>query len=100
MTPEGKVKSDLKKSLNRYSQLYQFWPVQNGMGSPALDVIVCFKGRYISIEVKALRHSMTPRQEVTADRIRIAGGDAFLINEDPETWKKLKHRLDEIDASS
>lgn len=100
MTPEGKVKANLKKSLNQYPQLYQFWPVQNGMGSPALDVIVCFKGRYISIEVKALKGSMTSRQEITADKIRVAGGDAFLINEDPDTWKKLKRRLDEINASS
>jgi len=82
MTPEGKIKAHLDRVLAKYGDdLHVFKPVQNGMGSPALDYIICYKGRYASIETKAGDKSYTPRQVITADRLTLAGAAVFLVNE-------------------
>lgn len=88
MTPEGRTKKRLKALLNEFDYVYQYWPVSNGMGAPALDVIVCANGYYLSIEVKAGSKGMTERQESTSTQIRRAGGKAMLIN-DNEGWLEL-----------
>ncbi len=93
MTPEGKVKNRLKKLLEPYGKaVYQFWPMQNGMGAPALDVIICFNGHFLSVELKAGKKHMTERQETTAGHISSAGGMVLLINEF-EGWLELQSWL-------
>lgn len=94
MTPEGKVKAKLNKLLDSYAGLYRYMPVSNGMGTPSLDYLVCFRGQFVGIETKTGSKKMTDRQEATAEKIRKAGGYAFLINEDEATWDKLKLWLD------
>lgn len=97
MTPEGRVKKRLKDVLEQYGdKVYQFWPMQNGMGAPALDVIICFNGRFLSIELKAGKKQMTDRQENTAGHIRTAGGMTLLINE-IEGWLELQSWLGRYD---
>ena len=81
MTPEGKVKERVKKVLREF-EAYWHCPVQNGMGAPSLDFICCHKGRYFGIETKAGNKRPTPRQETTIGQIRLAGGLAFVINEE------------------
>jgi len=80
MTPEGKVKERVKSLLRRYGAYYHM-PVQNGMGAPSLDFVGCHRGRYFAVETKAGRNQMTPRQLLTAEEIRSAGGTVFLVNE-------------------
>lgn len=92
-TPEGKVKARLKKMLEPYGDdVYQFWPMQNGMGAPALDVIICHKGAFLSIELKAGSKRMTERQAHTGGKISAAGGMVLLINEH-EGWLELQSWL-------
>lgn len=78
MTPEGKVKEEVKKLLKRFG-VYYFMPVQTGMGKPGLDFYCCFKGHFFAIETKAEGNKLTPRQEATRDEIATAGGDVFVI---------------------
>jgi len=80
LTPEGRVKKRVKEVLEKYGAYY-FMPVQNGMGKPSLDFIVCHKGRFAAIETKAGTKSMTDRQVATSDEMRLAGAAVFLINE-------------------
>lgn len=81
MTPEGKVKAQVKKVLAKYGdELDQFWPVQNGMGSPALDCIVCYRGHHIEIETKAPGKKPTPRQLITIAKKEKAGAKVFVID--------------------
>lgn len=80
MTPEGKVKNKVKEVLKKYGA-YWHCPVQNGMGSPSLDFVCCFRGRYFAIETKAGNKKPTPRQETTIHTIQSAGGLAFVVNE-------------------
>lgn len=77
ITPEGKVKAKVKEILKQYG-CYQYWPVSNGMGAPALDCIGCCKGRFFSIECKAPGKSPTIRQLGTMQNIQAANGMVFM----------------------
>lgn len=53
MTPEGRVKAEIKKVLQRRGAWF-YMPIQNGMGVIGIpDFIVCLRGRFIAIEAKA-----------------------------------------------
>lgn len=87
-TPEGKVKAKITELLQLHKAHY-FMPVQGGYGAPALDYIVCSKGRYAQIEAKAGNGKMTPRQHAIAMHVERASGVTFLINEDPTSMGRL-----------
>ena len=79
-TPEGKVKTRVKKLILRYDGYY-YMPVSNGMGAAALDFMGCINGRSFAIETKAGNGAMTPRQRGTTIIMRKSGCKVFLINE-------------------
>ncbi len=91
-TPEAKVKDQIKAFL-KILAAYWHMPVQNGMGSPALDFHVCIPiivtpgmvgktiGVYASIEAKAPGKSPTLRQQLTMRDIEQAGGKAFVVDD-------------------
>ena len=80
MTPEGKVKAKVKELLKEHGA-YWHCPVQNGLGAPSLDFVCCHRGLYFVVETKAGNKQPTPRQEITINQIRLAGGLAFVVNE-------------------
>ena len=80
-TPEGRVKERVKKELAK-AKAYYHMPVQNGMGCPSLDFIGCHLGRFFGIETKAGKKGPTPRQQITMAGMELAGGKAFLINDE------------------
>ena len=81
LTPEGKVKTQVKVALKRLG-VYYFCPVTSGYGtSGAPDFIVCMHGRFIGIECKAKGNKMTRLQEQAAGKIRAAGGLHYEVNE-------------------
>ena len=90
MTPEGKVKEAVKKLLSA-SDVYWHCPVQNGMGSPSLDFICCYKGMYFAIETKAHGKLPTVRQLDTIGKIQRAGGTTFVIDGDLTTLENWLH---------
>lgn len=81
MTPEGKVKKMVKAHLADFGEdVYQHWPVLNGMGTPELDCNLIVAGRSVSIETKAPGKRMTPRQKLTTAAKRRAGGFVFEVD--------------------
>lgn len=99
VTPEGKIKKKVRAVLDEFAEpvtvrhmyadmdwavkkLKQFWPVPNGMGASDLDCIVCYYGRYISIETKAEAKRPTPRQNLTIAEVMGADGIALVIYDD------------------
>lgn len=83
-TPEGKVKSKIKRALDHLREkgfpIYYHMPVQNGMGKPTLDFICCINGHYVGIEAKAPGKKPTERQEATMAEIRAAEGTTITFD--------------------
>jgi hypothetical protein len=88
-TPEGKVKSVVKKML-RAAGAYQFWPVQTGFGTVTIDCLGCHKSLAFAIETKAPGAKPTERQEVTLEEIAASGAKCFVIDGD---YKELEQWL-------
>jgi len=92
MTPEGKVKSKVQILLASEQFrpfIWQYPVVETGFGSRAVDRLACVKGQFLAIECKAdARKKLTPRQEVTKDRIEAAGG-RFIEVYDEESLREL-----------
>lgn len=67
MTPEGKVKSRIKRVLNAYN-VYYFMPVQFGLGAAGVDFHCVMRWRKLAIaffiEAKAPGEDLTERQEL------------------------------------
>ena len=90
MTPEGIVKKKVSSLLKKYGAYYEM-PVPIGFGKSGLDYIGCIAGRFFVVETKAGYNLPTPRQLITIQNVRNAGGMAFVVNEiygfdDLENW--------------
>lgn len=92
MTPEGRVKADVRAILKAHNA-YWFCPVQNGMGAPGLDFMhIQIPGLPVfAIETKAPGKKPTKRQTRTINEIREAGGVVFVI--DGTSFEELRQWL-------
>jgi hypothetical protein len=77
ITPEGRVKKQIRDWL-REQGAYIFSPVQMGYGASTLDLLVCWNGRFVGIEVKAPGKKPTDRQYAICDEITMAGGRSII----------------------
>lgn len=78
MTPEAKVKAEVKKVLIEYGCWY-FMPSMNGYGRAGIpDFIGCYKGLFFAIEAKAPMGRMTEHQKREMDAIWKADGYAVI----------------------
>jgi Holliday junction resolvase len=74
MTPEGKVKTKLVAMLKELGAWY-FFPANNGFGKSGIpDVIICWHGKFIGVEVKSSRGKATALQMRCGEQIQEAGG--------------------------
>jgi hypothetical protein len=82
-TPEGNIKTKLRKKLDALFKRYVFMPVQSGIGASTLDYLCCINGRFIAIETKADgTKKLTKRQAITKAFIEDAGGKVFVVYDD------------------
>lgn len=82
MTPEGKVKTKVRKVLKELNAYYVM-PVTAGFGnSGAPDYIVCYRGKFFGIECKAGGNNPTALQYKNLKDIQDCGGVALIVNED------------------
>ncbi len=82
LTPEGRVKNEIKKVLKDYG-IYYYMPMSNGMGRVgAPDFICCYKGKFLGIEAKAPGkiNNTTPNQIREAAAIVEAGGSSVVVD--------------------
>jgi hypothetical protein len=83
MTPEGKVKAKVNKVLKTLgADCWRFMPVQTGYGAPALDYLLCYKGRFIAIETKAPGGKLTALQEITKAGMEAAGALVLIVHDE------------------
>ncbi len=84
-TPEGKVKTLVKRVLDKHKGLYIYWPVPGGYGPSSLDCLLCVGGLFVAIETKAPGKKPTKRQAFVIDQIKRSAGEVFVIDgEGPE----------------
>ena len=95
MTPEGKVKKLVKAVVAKYPEIYPYWPVPGGFGSPTLDCILCVKGKFVAIETKAPGKKPTPLQKSTIAEMQKAGA-VVLVIDGPDGVYTLEKVLAEI----
>ncbi|NDB59188.1 VRR-NUC domain-containing protein [bacterium] len=81
MTPEGKVKKQVKKILDDIGA-YHFSPMTAGFGRSGVpDIIACVKGKFIGIECKAGKNEPTLLQKHNMKLINQSGGLSIVVNE-------------------
>jgi Holliday junction resolvase len=81
MTPEGKVKKQVKKILDDVGA-YHFSPMTAGYGRSGVpDIIACVKGKFIGVECKAGKNEPTLLQKHNMKLINQSGGLSIVVNE-------------------
>lgn len=81
MTPEGKVKARVVKTLKAQG-VYYFFPATHGYGRSGVpDIVCCVDGNFLAIECKAGKGKTTALQDFEIESIRKAGGTALVVNE-------------------
>ena len=90
MTPESKVKKQVKDLLNEF-HAYWFMPVANMFTRGGIpDIIACFRGLFVAIECKAGVNKCTKLQELEQAKIQEAGGCTFVVSDDEQSLKDLR----------
>lgn len=93
MTPEGRVKSAIKKKLQEVApDSFHFLPVSNGMGRHGIPDFVCCVptvitpdmvggaiGVFVGIEAKTHTGKISPLQHTCLDDIKDASGSALVV---------------------
>jgi len=81
MTPEGKVKKQAKAILD-YFGAYYFFPATGGYGRSGVpDIVACFNGWFIGIEIKSGDNIPTALQYKELVMIKKRKGVALVVNE-------------------
>ena len=80
MTPEGKVKKEIDAYLKTLGRdWWGFKPMMMGYGRKGIpDILGCYRGHFMAIEVKSESGKLTPWQEVEIREIRQSRGVAFV----------------------
>ena len=93
MTPEGKVKAQIRQYLDAIGA-YHFWPVQSGYGAATVDCLACVNGRWVAIEVKRPGVvEATPRQRRVLAKVHEAGGFGFVTDSLTRTKKMIEDHV-------
>ena len=81
MTPEGKVVAYFRKKIDAAygEEVWRFAPVQMGYGVHGVpDELICIRGKFFAVELKAPGGKATGLQMEQIRRIRRAGGWAVV----------------------
>jgi Holliday junction resolvase len=82
MTPEAKVKKQVKSILDEL-ECYYFFPATGGFGRSGVpDIVACVEGKFVGIECKANGNKPTLLQERNLEQIKSCGGSSIVVNED------------------
>lgn len=89
MTPEGKLKAEVKGYLHAIDAHF-FMPLPTSWGANAVDFICCVRGRYVAIETKIRPRKATARQNAFLHNVQRAGGIAFVAYDMATVYAQLK----------
>lgn len=81
-TPESRVKTRVRKILDKYPQVYKFMPATGGYGKSGVpDLVACVQGKFVGVECKANGNKPTALQKKNLEEIAKAGGYAFVVDD-------------------
>ena len=93
MTPEAKVKAEIKKVLAEYGCWY-FMPSMNGYGRSGIpDFVGCYNGVFFAIEAKSANGKLTPNQEREIAAM-VAVGARVVVARSAETVREMMERIE------
>lgn len=82
LTPEAKVKANIKKILQLHG-VYYAMPMGTGYGNSGVpDFLCCLNGKFLAVEAKANGGVPTALQNKHLGDIQEAGGVWWIVNED------------------
>lgn len=89
---EKNIENQIKKYLKSIGAYYvkYFGNSYSQVGVP--DLLVCYKGRFIGIEVKNEKGKTSPLQDINIQQIKDAGGISFVAR----SLEDVKKELDNI----
>jgi len=95
------LEKDVTAAITRYLKTVPhcfFWKEHGGAyGTSGIpDIIVCYRGRFLGLEVKQPGNRLSRLQEIALERIRAAGGCAHMVTSAGEVKgiiKKLEEEL-------
>jgi Holliday junction resolvase len=89
MTPEGEVKKEVLQGLAGIGAYY-FMPVQTGFGKRTVDILACYKGRFVAIECKRAEGGvLTKIQRDVLRTVEACGGIGVVAR----CWEDVRERL-------
>lgn len=91
------LESGIQTRIIAYLKSVGAYPINiagNAFQTGVPDILVCYKGLWIALEVKAADGSLRPMQRIRIRRIRKAGG----IAEEVRSVEKVKDIIATIDA--
>lgn len=95
MAAEKNFENKIKKYLEELGAWQiKYWAGSQFTKSGVPDLIVCLNGYFVAIEVKAQNGKPSELQLYNIDKIREAGGFAFVVY--PSAWEELKEILNDL----
>ena len=95
MTPEGKVKKQVKEYLKSIGAWY-YMPVSNGMGRVGCpDILVCYQGLFMAFETKAPGkiRNVTANQQREIDDIQRVNGLARVVDDVEQVKEAIRDKI-------
>ena len=88
------TESEITREIRQYLKIRGIWHYKQWQGLGSLpgvsDIIGCFKGRYLAIEVKRPGQKPTERQQSFLDRVNDEGGLSFVASSVEDVIKNLE----------
>lgn len=95
--PQFKPKeADITREIRQYLKIRGVWHYKQWQGLGSLpgvaDIIGCFKGKYLAIEVKTPGKNPTPHQQNFLNQVIYAGGLAFVARSVDDVIQRLEDK--------
>ena len=91
MTEEGKLKAQIRAYLKTVEGLWFCHVAGSGYGRAGVpDYLLCYRGRFVALEVKAPGGQPSAWQKREIDAINSCNGDAFVVRSVGDVEEALK----------